>query len=418
MSHLRLVLPLAILGVSCTGSGDGTAGDRASAPLEPTVRDSAGITIYEHPPDALTRAPLLTLDSTPLAIFAGDVDDPEKDVSALTWPLFLGSGDLISYDRQAKQILLLKTTTRARTRHGRAGSGPGEIGFPGRFVLVDGDSVLFTDSRNDRVVIVHPDSGIVREFSRNTAFDLRRSGMIGRIAGDSLYLLFVPGSEPQGPRAVGRVNTPQHLGTWRVGQDSVYDRFSVPSGWLVWQSMGEGSMAAYGLPFAPHTSIGKWGNGFLVARGEGWSLEQWDTAGILRAQLRINAPSTPIDDAMFDRYIQTDVDEMAQNIQSSGRAFDRNSITTSVRARGHADSLAPYGPVFVSANGTMWVTDFVMPGDSGWAATAVAPDGRILGRLSAANGEPPIAWGDDRIAIKTEDDLGIATITILKVRGL
>ncbi len=81
----------------------------------------------------------------------------------------------------------------------------------------------------------------------------------------------------------------------------------------------------------------------------------------------------------------------------------------------HADSLPAYRDVHVTPDGTMWVTDYPVPGDSGWAATAFTTDGRILGRIVSPTGSAPVALGDDRLAFRTEDELGIATITIRRI---
>ena len=402
---------IALILLAACGGATGSAGDRATAPLEPTVRDSARVTIYEHPADALERAPLITIDSTPLAVFAGDVDDPSKDVSALMWPIFLGSGDLIGFDRQEYQILLLRVADESRVRYGRRGAGPGELGFPSPLYLLPGDSLLFNDNSNDRITIVHPDSGIVRTIARSSAAGLGRSSTLGRV-GDSLYLLSVPGGEPAGLPSLGRTSFPRHLGTWRVGQDSVHEQFSVPGPWRVAVEVGHGAVAMYGLLFAAEPTVGQWGDGFVVAPADRWFLEQWGVDGQLRASVRINSSATPVDDSLFERYVETDASEMAENFVKAGRTPNLDSIRASVRDRGHADNVAAYGRVHVTPNGTVWVTDYQMPGDTTWAATAIASDGRILGRITAQPGEPPIAWGDDRVAFRSEDDLGIATITI------
>ncbi len=248
-----------------------------------------------------------------------------------------------------------------------------------------------------------------------------RGSSIGRV-GDSLYLLTIP-APFAGLRKAGPSNDPILLGTWRVGDDSVRQRLSVPSGWLVWavmtgtdpQGRKFSGATGYGLALAPRTGVAQWGSGFLVARGERWELEHWDTAGRLTRLVRVNTPARPVDDALFERSVESDAAEMAGFMRNAGRDPDVDSIRASIRDRGHADNLAAYGRVHVAPGGTIWVADYPLPGDSTWAATAIAPDGRILGRITAQVGDPPIAWGDDRVAFKTEDDLGIATITVKRL---
>ena len=69
----------------------------------------------------------------------------------------------------------------------------------------------------------------------------------------------------------------------------------------------------------------------------------------------------------------------------------------------------------VTPNQVAWLIDYRHAGHAGWAATAFDREGRILGRIVEATGDPPVAIGNDRMAFRTEDDLGIATITVRRI---
>ncbi|MBP7620255.1 MAG: hypothetical protein KA745_04745, partial [Gemmatimonadales bacterium] len=94
---------------------------------------------------------------------------------------------------------------------------------------------------------------------------------------------------------------------------------------------------------------------------------------------------------------------------------DTAEMRKNMLANEHADSLPLFERTQVTPNGTLWVVDYPIPGADGWAATAFAKDGRILGRLVEAKGAAPLAFGDDRVVFRTEDDLGIGTFTIRRV---
>jgi hypothetical protein len=236
--------------------------------------------------------------------------------------------------------------------------------------------------------------------------------VLGRL-GDSLHLVSVP-TQSTGLPVEGRVNMLRHLGFWRFGEDLVVGQFSVPTGPAIWVRSGPG-MVQYGLGFAPRTTVARWGDGYLVARGERWSLEQWDTSG-LAARVTIERPLEPVTDSLFERYVRVDVDRMLDNMRRAGLDPDADSAAATVRERGHVEHVAAYGRAHVAPGGIVWVLDYPLPGDTTWAATAVDPAGRIMGRIEARPGNPPIAWGDDRLAFKTEDDLGIATITLHRLQ--
>ena len=94
-------VPFAALGILVIACGDpgATTSERATAPLEPSTRDSAGVTIHEHPGNALERAPLIVMDSVPLAVIGGD--DEDNDVSSIFTTALLSDGRLAAFDGRA-----------------------------------------------------------------------------------------------------------------------------------------------------------------------------------------------------------------------------------------------------------------------------------------------------------------------------
>ncbi len=412
MTPARHSLFVLFLLAACGGAG-GSSGDRATAPLEPTVRDSAGVALLEYPADALDRAPLVTIDSVPLATFAGDVDDPEQDVSAILFPSFTTRGDLAGYDREDHQLVVLVMANASRRRFGRKGAGPDEFGSIEQLVVLSGDSILLTDYANARLVLADPDSGLIRTIPLSMVKGSRGQEAIGRIADTYLFTYhdFLSDSQPKDGRA-------RHLyrqGTWRTGSDSMRGIFAIPTGWLVQKvsvSKNGVAMTAYGLALSAMPVVAAWGDGFLTAQGEHWQLEQWDTAGRMRRVVRVNVPRQAVDGAVWHDWIESQM-RFATTIARSRR--DPDSLRADYATMEHVDSLAAYGGAAISPRGVVWVYDRHELGDTTWSATAIAPDGRILGRIVAQPGELPIAWGDDRLAFKTEDADGIATITVKRL---
>ena len=152
-SILTICAVLALTG--CDAAGRDPAG-RATAPLEPTVSDSAGVTIYEHPGDALERAPRIMLDSAPMAVFAGDVADPEKDISTVGNGTIraMPNGDLVGFDRAPGQLVFFHTRTGQVTRVGRRGEGPGEWQLAMAITAGPGNTAYVTDPQLRKVHVV------------------------------------------------------------------------------------------------------------------------------------------------------------------------------------------------------------------------------------------------------------------------
>ena len=80
-----------------------------------------------------------------------------------------------------------------------------------------------------------------------------------------------------------------------------------------------------------------------------------------------------------------------------------------------ADSLPAYGQFFTTPNKTLWVVDAVAPNAKEWTATAFRNDGAIVGRLRVLGEGPPVAFGNDRVVVSTQDADGVVTLTVRRI---
>ncbi len=417
MTPVHRSLSCVLLLLAACGGSDGAAGDRATAPLDPAVSDSAGVTIYEHPGDALERAPRITIDSAPLAVFAGDVNDPDRDVSTLAGFRFTAAGELVGIDRNPGNLVVLDPDDGSQRRFGRQGSGPLELGSINSVVVVPGDTILLTDGANARALLATASNGPIRTESFAESQGMRGSQVLGQTSSGALMARRIGFSFDQTQaQGSGFKRRPILLGIWRPGQDSLSGGFTIPGPLMNEQVSDQGGgrvavqLIMVQLSTAPEFAAV--GDDFVVARSESWSLERWDTTGTLRALIRVNRPRELVTPAIWERHVDSYIRQMlGREPEVSDTAGTRDKFL----AQQHADTLPAYGRIATSPNGTIWVPDYGIYGEPGWAATAITADGRILGRIVADSGDAPIAWGDDRAAFRSEDDLGIATITVKRL---
>lgn len=409
---LRRPATCALLLAACGGSTTSRS-DRATAPLEPTARDSAGVAIHEHAADALERAPVITVDSVPLVEFAGSVDDVAGDVSSLSQFGFTSTGDLVAFDGDARQIVVLPADGTARRVFGRSGAGPGELGGYGALVVTTGDTMIFSDGQNDRLAIISPTEGVVRELSLAGGGGGGASQLIGRTNGGTYYFQRWSVGGAPGQQS-GLLRQPVTVQTWRGGPDPVTDRFvggELPI-WREVRAVGRGiSMMIRDASLTVQPQMRMWGQHLLTASGTRWSLEQRDSAGTPLRSIRINRPARPLTEAVWSSHVEQ---TLALRLQRDS-TIDQATVREQIAAEEHQDSLPVFSRVVVTPNQVAWVEDYRLPGDTGWAATALDLDGRILGRIVEPTGDPPVAFGNDRVAFRTEDEDGIATITVKKV---
>ena len=69
----------------------------------------------------------------------------------------------------------------------------------------------------------------------------------------------------------------------------------------------------------------------------------------------------------------------------------------------------------MSPNKTLWIVDYIAPTDTEWSATAFRADGAIVGRLTVKGKGTPLAFGDDRVVIRSEDEDGVVSLTVRRI---
>jgi hypothetical protein len=402
---------LALL-VACGGDA-ASSGARATAPLEPTTRDSAGITIHEHPADALERAPLIAMDSVPLAVFAGSAADPSQDLSTTGLFAFVADGRLVGLDYQASQVVHLDPAQRTAERTGRGGEGPGELGRIMGMARLGGDSLLLTDGSNTRLAVAAAGSGIVRTIPLTHVDRAANFAAIGATSSGTI-LMRQAGFEVGGDLVDGPFRFAVAYASWQPGQDTLAILFEVPGARMIQTTRAVGdrrgfSRRAVALTASPR--VVAWDNGFLVATAEKWRLRFHDVHGVVRRSYRIDHTPVVVTDAMRERHVVAAVAAALRRDPDADVAKARETAA----AGGYADHLPAHEAVHVAPNEVLWIVDYRLPGDSGWAATAFDTGGRILGRIVEPAGDPPVAFGDDRVAFRSEDDDGIATIMIRRL---
>ncbi len=398
------VLVLALVLAGCGGASDRPAnGDRSDTPLMPTVRDSAGVTIYEHPADALERAPLITVDTVPLAVI-GDADNIELDLSRSGTPVFLDNGNLALF--ASGSVWIFDADGNAVERIGRQGAGPQEFGS-GALALGLGDTIVVTDSRNSRISLVVPGEGVARVRTAMLRSDGSFYGSAGQI-GDDAYLMINQGSSLTPDAESERLKTP--AGRLDPGSDTVRNTVSL-KGQKVF--VNRGGAAGGGISIEQYSPIDfatLWVGDVLVVRGDRWVVERYDTEGGLRTRIVVPRVRMPISEAMK----REDIDAwIASFRQSMGAALEAEGMDTAqawaeLRNQPFADSLTHFRGVSTTRGGLAWLLAAERMSDSSWKYTAVRPDGRIIGVLQG-EGRAPIALGDDRVILRKEDDDGIVT---------
>ncbi len=423
---LRNTLTLAAIGSLACGGDDATGRHKGIAALDPVTSDSAGVTLQVHAAETLERAPAITIDPTAIAVIRGSADDPEKDISTIKPERFLPDGRLVGIDQQRGVITVFGADGSTRASFGRRGGGPGEFTIITTLLPTAGDSLIAVDPANSRITFFNADRGLGSEHSLSETVGVATSplGMVG-----GLLLLWNPNfSDTPGvlPGAKGAVldlasNSARRVFTTgpQESEESKPKVINGPNGAVM------AMRAIRTLPLQRFPDAFGWQDEFVLTDGNRYRFEFRDTTGTVTRVLRVDRPRTAVTPAMWAAYVDDQVKAFGRMSGSGmtvvvggggGVANDTARMRADMMVEQHADSLPAFDEVFVTNHGTLWVVDYRVPGSDGWSATAYDVHGKVMGRLARASGDPPVAFGDDRVVFRTEDDLGIATFTIERLR--
>jgi hypothetical protein len=398
------LLALALLLAACGGDSDSTGtGTRADTPLAPTTRDSAGIAIHEHPADALERAPLITIDSVPLAVI-GDANNVELDLSRSGRPVFLSDGQLALF--ASGSVWIFDADGNEIERIGRPGAGPQEFGA-GSLAPGLGDTIVVTDGRNSRLALVVPGAGVARVRTAMLRSDGKFYGAAGQL-GDDAFLMINQGSALTPDGESKRLDTP--TGRLDPGVDSVRDIIPLQGQMVIMHRGGAGGGGIGIEQYSPMDIATWWRGEVLVVRGDRWAVERYDAEGGLQSRTLVPRPRLPITEEMKREDIDAQIASFKQSMGASLQAedIDTAQVWAEVRGQPFADSLTHFRGVSTTRDGLAWLQAATRMSDSTWHYTALRPDGRIVGVLRG-EGRTPVALSDDRAILRMEDDDGIVT---------
>ncbi len=415
MTPARRLLSLLLL-AGCSGADDASTSARSSTPIEPTAHDSAGVTVYELPADALERAPLVTMDARTIGTIGSD--DPDDDVSRLQYFRFLPDGRVVGFDQRAGSVVVYRPDGAPVRRIGRQGEGPGEFEGADFLVRIADDTLAISDQSNGRVSLVAPDSGVIRSFPARMW-----SGAAGLAAGARLAdgrWAMLPVAYAIDPSATsGRPLYPVLAVAESAGVDGPADTLDFLPGLAAVVTDG----GTVGGKHRVSVSLGRFGElpgaqpfagGFALVPGDAYRILVHGTDGTLRAVIRIDRRRIAVTDSMVEAGIRDDLERLSAP-GTELPADRRDEAEKKLRGQPVADSLPPFGRGY-SAGELLWLADYPNPTLADQGYTAFDRDGRVVGRLLLPRASRVEAFGVDRIILRTEDDDGIVRFEIHKLR--
>ena len=380
-------------------------------PVAPIVRGSAGVSILEHPANARAAAPQLTVDTVPLAII-GARQDGSDDVTDV-WPAFLLPDDAIAFwHDQRAQLVIYEPDGRLRRRVGRRGQGPEDFGSIGA-IGVSGDTLLVPDFGNDRLSLY--DASLNRVGVLRGVRACETSSPIGRLPGGDIV-----GYDGWVFRPAAFSDTVVRPPTELVRFDgSRCDTLRTLPGRelrvVETRRRGRPHTQSMLLHFGRMSAAAVWDTLVAVGTADDYRIDLLGSRGSIVKSIRADFAPVPVPAGARDTIIAR---EMAQlRGPGSERRIDPIEDERLVReATFVADSATVYERFLVSASRLLWVIEGWAPGMPERSATAFRADGSIAAYLRLPSGLMPMAFGSDRVLVRTEDpETGIVTLRSLRL---
>jgi hypothetical protein len=153
---------------------------------------------------------------------------------------------------------------------------------------------------------------------------------------------------------------------------------------------------------------------------DGWVVLGYDGVAALRTVIRINRPRVAITQRFKDSMLVSQVESYRKALADRPEMADFQSVEDvefNARNTAFADSLPPFDREVPSNGLLLWLEELRVSRDEPTRLIAFDPDGRIVGRLTVQSDWRALAMTDDRIAVRTENEDGIARIRIHRLNS-
>lgn len=407
--HRRLpILPsfslfFAAAGLLAAGCGD--TGKRSGA--APAIRDSAGVTIVEHPAGAVEEAPRWTAGPEP-ALEIGSLDgDGPRQLAGVTDAALLSDGSVVVGHHQPPELRYFSVDGAHVRTVGREGEGPGEFRHVSALLRLPGDTLLVQDRRLDRLSLFGPEGRFLESFRLGGG---RPGDLVGRF-GDGTLVTRASGAYARaGPPEEGTRTADVPLVAH--GPDGALRDTLVRMPGPTWRvaSMGGGGWYVLPVPFTPwpHQAVGP--EVLYTGYADAWEIRRRSPAGKVRRFVRLDRERLPVTEAARDSALRTWLERMGE-----GRARER--LEPILRDMELPDRRPAFDAMELDADGRLWVREgggptgrvgrrwIVLDGDGTVRAVATLPPGLEVHHLGA-----------DRVVGTWTDELDVPHVRVHELR--
>lgn len=392
------------------GAGAVSSQQPVGVPVLPRTRSAAGVVIFEHDASALTAAPRFTLSPRPIATVGGAADANSPDLSSASSVVLLASGRVAAFSPQDSHFFAWDPRTGRTWVYGRRGTGPGEYSRVMGLAAGLGDTVLVFDASSGHLDRILVETGLVRSEGLAGRLPSRVQYLLGQLPAGR-FVLFAPGLVQDGipgrnSRATASVLLLDPTGT--VRSIATLPDLEITVVESRYGGRRQEILAPLGNSRLAQAIV--WDTLIGTTSQDAFSVDLRTAEGKVVSSLRVQRPRRPMTPAIREATILREMDRLRNQVGE--RLRDPQEAERQRREMAYADSMPAMGRMHLSPERILWVMDPLAPGDTVWFATAFRQDGAILGRLSGPGHTPPVAFGPDRVVLRSEDANGIVAFQL------
>jgi hypothetical protein len=393
---------LAVAG-ACGGNGPPSADTPETRQTRLSVRDSAGVVIARSHGPEWSAGEGWRLSAEPIVTIGASADGSDA-LHRVTSIAPLSDGRFVVGHDSRLDLVWFDSAGAVQLRAGREGAGPGEFEDISRVFVLDGDSIVVADRRQNRLSIFGPDGTFVR--------DARLAGGRGENERPLVLLsdrtLLTRGPTRRGPAGSSSVILRDTL---HLGRYNLDGRLEGEIGPFPMSEVGQ--FTVHGMPFVGFSVFGKTthlaaaGEGFWIGTGDRPELELRAPDGTLRRVIRWADAPEPVTDSVIGVW------EAAAATRLEGPEDD--PFFAGMRETASLSATIPtLAGLLVDPSGHLWVEPFRLSNvpSTGRFRTVFTPDGRRLGDVRLPDHFRPMAVTADRVYGVSTDELDVETVQV------
>lgn len=384
---------LACLLAACSGSG---------GPAEVVVRDSAGVTIVEHPAGAIASAPAWTLGAPSVSIGGGDGED--QGFSFLAFAHRLGDGRIVLADNEnaGTRLLVYGPDGTFERRVGRTGDGPGEF-RNARVLGARGDTLVIYDFMTARVTRMNA-AGVLLGTAELSRLGPLKVGMVSGVLADGRLLtspLSFGDTTDHGSAPFRQDGSALAIDPATATLDTLQ---AFPGNEVTMVKMDFGGMSR-SMPgpigYGKRTLYATQASQVHVATNATAEIATFGLPWALHRIVRFSDPTPRVDQAAHDAQIAEAVANI-ENASGTPEPF-KASMIAAVQRVAFADSMAHYASMLPGADGSLWLRQMRSVADSVPHYLVLGADGRLAARIDLPKGAR-LMWTDGAEALVVMTD--------------